>query len=244
MRVSLFRKYFNDLRVNTACFLLNDINNLRPNCKLGTWKFEHEFHAGDVVLIAPVSSQIPCKQGFFSRNLRDFARRRAHRAGHVPRPDLRLDSQCRIARRSLKIRRRSPCLRRLATSRRRMSLTRARGKICTRASAYFRSATMAATSCSAPELWHASVRMPPRSQRTADLIDDSIGDGKRGWLHDNRTSDHHLLRGAVQLHNHPVPHMVLLPSGASSALQRNRAHRRMAWIGGFEAPLMKASQSA
>ncbi|WJR76784.1 hypothetical protein [Bradyrhizobium sp. NP1] len=35
------------------------------------WRFEHDSHAGDAVLIAPVSSQIPCKQGIF-RELAEF----------------------------------------------------------------------------------------------------------------------------------------------------------------------------
>src|SRR5262245_47801568 len=32
------------------------------------WRFDHDSHAGDAVVIAPVSSQIPCKQGIFQGN--------------------------------------------------------------------------------------------------------------------------------------------------------------------------------
>jgi hypothetical protein len=41
----------------------NEINALHVNCKSGIQRFEQDSHPGDAVLIAPVSSQIPCYQG-------------------------------------------------------------------------------------------------------------------------------------------------------------------------------------
>jgi len=32
---------------------------------MGMSQFEHDSHTGDAVIFAPVSSQIPCKQGIF-----------------------------------------------------------------------------------------------------------------------------------------------------------------------------------